>query len=186
MEYKYKHLGYFNDQEDIDDMADMNAKDVVRYMLDGMGKFYEADESEDQLTFAEILDEYPGANKIGDTYVVTYETCNDEEDNFIDVWQAVDIPRINPAGEEEIIQICLSPDKTPIAYTARVKDLMDSGMDEEEAKKEALEPLEMEMYFQSGQGLFLVESEAVESTDIFSPYTKERYHSPLEDDPMTW
>lgn len=51
-----------------------------------------------------------------------------------------------------------------------------------EAMKEAYQPITMEFYFQKGNGLFMVENEAVDSGDIFSPYTQERYHSPLEDE----
>ena len=88
--------------------------------------------------------------------------------------------RINPQGEEEYIEICIDPVKHPKAFKARVKDFMDSGMTEEEAKKYAYGPLCMELYVQPRQGVFMVEMEAVESTDIFSPYTQERYKSPLE------
>ena len=88
--------------------------------------------------------------------------------------------RINPAGEEEIINISLDKEHTPIAYQERIADLMDSGLTFDEAKKMANEPLEMEVYFQRDEGLFLVESEAVANTEIFSPYTAKRYKASLE------
>lgn len=88
--------------------------------------------------------------------------------------------RINPIGSEEIVHVSLDPEKTPIAFRNKVIDLMSAGYSYKEARKIARQPIEMEAYFQVGLGLFLVESEAVESTDIFSPYTAERYKSPLE------
>ena len=47
-----------------------------------------------------------------------------------------------------------------------------------DTEKEAIEwiektPFVMEMYYEKGQGLFLVESEAIDNCDIVSPYTKE-------------
>ena len=87
--------------------------------------------------------------------------------------------RINPAGSEELVEISLDPINTPIAYANKVADLVNSGLDYPSAKRLAKEPMEMEVYFQKGLGLFLVETEAVESTDIFSPYTAERYKSSL-------
>lgn len=81
--------------------------------------------------------------------------------------------KLNNHDNYESVKISLDPIKTPIAYENRVKSLLDSGMSESEAKKCALEPIEVEMYFDQNAGLFLVESEAVESGSICNPYSGE-------------
>lgn len=65
--------------------------------------------------------------------------------------------------------------KTPIAYNNKVKCLMLSGINEEDAKRIALEPIELELYYEVGYGLMAVESAAVESETIYSPYSGEMY-----------
>jgi len=81
----------------------------------------------------------------------------------------------NDSEHYESVEIALDPIKFPIAYAAKVNELIDCGFSKEEAEKEALRPIEMELYYENGLGLMLVESEAVESTPIYSPYTKEQY-----------
>lgn len=84
----------------------------------------------------------------------------------------------NSAENYEPVNVFLTPDKTPIAYQNKVQCLMSSGMTEAEARKLALEPIELELYYEVGRGLFAVESEAVESCEIRSPYSGE----PLEEE----
>lgn len=69
----------------------------------------------------------------------------------------------------------LFAEKYPIAYQAKKEELMeDCGMSEEEAVDKMKDmAVELEMYYEKGRGLFAVESEAVENTTIYSPYTKE-------------
>lgn len=81
----------------------------------------------------------------------------------------------NDSEHYESVEIALDPIKFPIAYAAKVNELIVCGLSQEEAEKEALRPIEMEMYYENGLGLMLVESEAVESAPIYSPYTKEQY-----------
>lgn len=84
----------------------------------------------------------------------------------------------NSAENYEPVNVFLTPDKTPIAYQNKVQCLMLSGMTGAEARKLALEPIELELYYEVGRGLFAVESEAVESCGIRSPYSGE----PLEEE----
>lgn len=84
----------------------------------------------------------------------------------------------NSAENYESVNVFLTPDKTPIAYQNKVQCLMSSGMTEAESRKLALEPIELELYYEVGRGLFAVESEAVESCEICSPYSGE----PLEEE----
>lgn len=80
--------------------------------------------------------------------------------------------KINDSDNIESVKVTLCPIKTPIAYNNRVNSLVTSGLTLEDAEREALEPIEMEMYYDADNGLFLVETEAVGNTDIFNPYTQ--------------
>lgn len=79
----------------------------------------------------------------------------------------------NKAEDYEPLNVCLTQEKTPIAYRNKVECLKLSGMSEKEACEIALEPIELELYYEVGQGLFAVEAEAVESGLIHSPYSGE-------------
>ena len=83
--------------------------------------------------------------------------------------------KINGAEDYEPIEVRLSPETTPIAYSNRVKDLICSGMDREDAERMALEPIELELYYEVEWGLFAVESGAADSCCFYSPYSKEEY-----------
>lgn len=81
----------------------------------------------------------------------------------------------NSAERYESIDIKLEKYKFPIAYAAKKKELIEQyGMTEQQAE-DYIEttPIEMEIYYQEGYGMFLVEAEAVECSAIYSPYTKE-------------
>ena len=82
---------------------------------------------------------------------------------------------LNSAEDAEIISVRLDPERFPIAYANKVECLMLSGLSEEEAKKEAMMPIDLELYYEVGVGLMAVEPGAVESGTIYSPYTKELY-----------
>lgn len=84
--------------------------------------------------------------------------------------------KINEPNHEEVIEVRLSREKTPKAFKEKLEELMEEGAFDTE--KEAIEwiektPFVMEMYYEKSHGLFLVESEALESGGIASPYTKE-------------
>lgn len=81
--------------------------------------------------------------------------------------------KLNNSDQYESVMIHLTPNETPLAYEGRVLDLMVGGMAREVAEKTALEPYEMELYYQSGTALFGVDPIAVESETIYSPYTGE-------------
>ena len=84
----------------------------------------------------------------------------------------------NKAEDYEPLNVFLTQEKTPIAYRNKVECLKLSGMSEEEACEIALGPIELELYYEVGHGLFAVEAEAVESGVIHSPYSGEE----LEED----
>ena len=82
----------------------------------------------------------------------------------------------NPDNYEPIV-VQLDEQKHPIAFANSVKQLMDCGHTEEEAKEETRDlKIELELYFEVGFGLMAVQSDAVEGgANIYSPYTTEQY-----------
>lgn len=82
--------------------------------------------------------------------------------------------KMNNADNYESINIILSRNNTPIAYQNKLDELMDlKAFDtQSEAEKWLSEtPIELELYYENGYGLFGVEAEAVESMEIQSPYS---------------
>ena len=83
--------------------------------------------------------------------------------------------KINDVSNYEPINVYLSREKTPIAFQNKLNELMEcKAFDTEEEAAKWIEetPFELEMYYEKGYGLFLVESEAVENSCVFSPYSK--------------
>lgn len=81
--------------------------------------------------------------------------------------------KLNNSNQYESVMIHLTPIDTPLAYAHRVEDLMIGGMTREAAEREALEPCELELYYEPGTALFGVDPGAAESGTIYSPYTGE-------------
>jgi len=82
--------------------------------------------------------------------------------------------KMNNADNYESINITLSRENTPIAYQNKLDELMDcKAFDtQDEAEKWLSEtPIELELYYENGYGLFGVEAEAVENMEIQSPYS---------------
>lgn len=82
--------------------------------------------------------------------------------------------KMNNADNYESINIILSREKTPIAYQNKLDELIDckAFYTQSEAEKWLSEtPIELELYYENGYGLFGVEAEAVESSEIQSPYS---------------
>lgn len=85
--------------------------------------------------------------------------------------------KLNNSNEyESLPTIKLSKDKFPKAFNAKVEELLEEKVcatrDEAEQLVSDME-FELEIYYEKGTGLFAVESEAVESGTIYSPYTAE-------------
>lgn len=79
------------------------------------------------------------------------------------------------AGCEEVIEILLTPTKFPIAFNNKVDELMEQGAfnTREEAEHWVqTTPICMEILYEKDSGLFCVESDAIESCCLVSPYTK--------------
>ena len=79
---------------------------------------------------------------------------------------------INEDGEVERMDIKLSPTDTPKAFAAKVRELVKLGLDEKEAQNAVKNMVfEMELYYEEGYGLFAVESEAITTEEVRSPYS---------------
>lgn len=92
--------------------------------------------------------------------------------------------KINPPDKIETIEVILSEERYPAAYAAKLRELTDPqfgcGLSEDQARKHiASTPFVLEIHYQTGYGLFAVESEALEGAPgaLVSPYNGE----PLED-----
>ncbi len=85
--------------------------------------------------------------------------------------------RLNNSDDYESLgTLKLTKEKFPKAFKAKVEELLEEGAcaTEEEAEKViAAMDFELEIYYEKGTGLFAVESDAVDSGTIYSPYTAE-------------
>lgn len=80
----------------------------------------------------------------------------------------------NPDGSEEIIEVRLSKEKTPIAYKNKLDELLESGAFDTRAEAEkwlSENTIVLELYYEKHHGLFAVESDAIPSGGIHSPYS---------------
>ena len=84
--------------------------------------------------------------------------------------------KLNTSDNYESIKVTLSKGEYPIAYNNKIEELVEEGLYKTTEDAENDNPtieIEMEIYYEKHYGLFSVESEAVESGTIYSPYTSE-------------
>lgn len=83
--------------------------------------------------------------------------------------------RLHNSDEMELLPpVRLNLSDYPIAYAAKVNELVSCGMTEQEAKDYVDHTtFELELYYHPDHGMFAVESEAVEVGTIYSPYSGE-------------
>lgn len=84
---------------------------------------------------------------------------------------------VNEPHLAETIEVTLTPEKYPVAFEHKIRELMEQGAfnTKEEAEKWVKStPIVLELYYEVDSGLFAVESEALESSpeSICSPYSK--------------
>ena len=84
----------------------------------------------------------------------------------------------NTAENYESINVRLTKWTFPIAFNNKVEELLEEkafNTREEAEKWLSQTPIELEIYYEKGKGLFGVEAEAIESigNEICSPYSKE-------------
>ncbi len=90
--------------------------------------------------------------------------------------------RKHNAEEVEVMEIYIDENKHPVAYARKMKELQLQLFSEKEARKFILTtPFEMEFYYSLDQGLFLVETDAVENIDIYNPYTGEKLDEEIDE-----
>ena len=75
--------------------------------------------------------------------------------------------KLNSAEEAEVVLIRLTPEEYPIAYANKVKCLMLSGLSKKEAERMAMEPIDLELYYEVGVGLM-----AAKRAEICERYDK--------------
>ena len=96
--------------------------------------------------------------------------------------------KANKAGQEETISVLLTRRTFPIAFQNKLNELMEQGaFDSEEEATRWIEstPIILEIMYEKDNGLFAVESEAIESGGIISPYSGEEIENDYwEDDDM--
>ena len=74
--------------------------------------------------------------------------------------------------EGDVIDVYLCPNKVPIAYARKKKELMEScGMTEDEAESCLLRPIPIEIFYSYDQGLFGIEAEMLAECEVYNPYT---------------
>lgn len=81
--------------------------------------------------------------------------------------------KLNNAEDYEPITIKLTKDETPIAYQNKIDELVEQGLypsKEEAEKNNPVFEIDCEIYYEKHCGVFAVESGAVESGTIYSPY----------------
>ena len=78
--------------------------------------------------------------------------------------------KLNTNGNEEIVMLHIDEREHPIAYKAKLDELIESGLSEDEARNAISQGFTMEVYYAPNQGFFLVESESIGCTPIFNPY----------------
>ena len=84
--------------------------------------------------------------------------------------------KLNSIDNYEPIKVKLSEIENPIAYNNKIEELVEQGCYSsiEKAKADNKEfEIELELYYEKDYGLFAVESGAVESGTIYSPYSKD-------------
>ena len=83
--------------------------------------------------------------------------------------------KLNNSNEyEHLCNVTLTKEKFPKAFAAKVDELIEEGVCTTKEEAEAViadMEIELEIYYEKGYGLFAVDSEAVNSGTIFSPYS---------------
>ena len=84
--------------------------------------------------------------------------------------------KANKVGQEETISVFLTRKSFPIAFQNKLNELMEQGAfnsEEEATRWIESNPIVLEIMYEKNNGLFAVESEAIESNCLMSPYSGE-------------
>lgn len=75
---------------------------------------------------------------------------------------------------DEVVEVTTSPDINPFTFRRRVRCLMISGMTRAQAEQyAATHPMQLSLFYDIGRGAFAIDSEAVDNTPLYNPYTGE-------------
>lgn len=77
------------------------------------------------------------------------------------------------ADNYDSILVYLDENRTPLVFEEKIKELMEEGaFDNEDNARKWLRstPIELELYYHKGSGLYGVESDAIEFGTIYDPY----------------
>lgn len=92
--------------------------------------------------------------------------------------------KLNSAENYESITIIIDREQYPIAYQAKLEELVEqncyNNIEEAEKDNPSFE-IECEIYYDKHSGLFAVEAEAVECGTIYSPYDGELCEEYIEE-----
>lgn len=121
------------------------------------------------------------AEEILDAVMVEIDEDDEEEGTTSENIEEVADPSLKKnTGEnyESLVTLKLNRNfkaRFPIAYQNKVDELIDEGLAENETEAAEIMKdmeVELELYYEKGRGFFAVETEAVECSPIFSPYSK--------------
>lgn len=87
--HTYRHIGYFNDYQDIQELFLRTADEIVKYMKNGWGAFHfcEGDRDSDIDKIEGEPDECLLSMTADKEYIVKYQRGGDEESWYIDIYQ---------------------------------------------------------------------------------------------------
>ena len=153
----------------------MKAKEMLKYLLQDTrrGLIYSIEKS----TEYRCAGVYPDTKKYvafdnytGECFVKEFDTFK-EAVKWIRYEDKSATELIFTGKSGDLLEVFLSPEKTPNAFLKKVKCDQTSGLSREEAEKYARStPISLELYYSIGQGLFAVESNAIDSIPIYNPY----------------
>lgn len=84
--------------------------------------------------------------------------------------------KLNSAENYESVTFIIDKEQQPIAYTNKIEELVEQGLYKSIEEAENDNPffeIECEFYYEKHSGLFAVETGAVDSGCVYSPYSGE-------------
>lgn len=106
--HTYRHIGYFNDYQDIQELFLRTADEIVKYMKNGWGAFHFCEGERD--SDIDKIEGEPDENLLSMTadkeFIVKYQRGGDEESWFIDIYQYHILEIVEENKAEPIYEYC--------------------------------------------------------------------------------
>lgn len=106
--HTYRHIGYFNDFQDIQELFLRTADEIVKYMKNGWGAFHSCEGDRD--SDIDKIEGEPDACLLSMTadkeYIVKYQRGGDEESWYIDIYQYHILEIVEENDDEPIYEYC--------------------------------------------------------------------------------